>query len=265
MFETAAADGTNVQAHDEGAGRVILIVHPGLDEGSGWAEVAGLLASDYRVLRLRRRQYRFDIGRTHPATIAEEVRDVAAVASAIGEPTLIVGHSSGGVVSLESLLDRPSAYAGAVIYEAPVVTDLPLGSHEANATMKAASDAGKLGKAIQIFTRDVVGVKPLQALAIRAIIVFARCLRKLVPRQVDDSLAISTLGNRLKEYQSIATPVLLLGGDRSPAHLGKRLDSLEAAIPGAERVTIVGHGHSANASAPAELARIVSDFAGRVF
>ncbi len=60
MFGAIAADGTNVQAYDEGVGPVILIVHPGMDDGASWAKVAAGLSDRYRVLRVRRRQYRFD-------------------------------------------------------------------------------------------------------------------------------------------------------------------------------------------------------------
>jgi pimeloyl-ACP methyl ester carboxylesterase len=88
---------------------------------------------------------------------------------------------------------------------------------------------------------------------------------RLVPRQVDDTLAIRALGDRLDAYRGIEVPVLLLGGDKSPDHLARRLDSLDAVIPRAERVTMAGQGHSAHASAPAELARIVDAFARSAF
>ncbi|MCG5220199.1 hypothetical protein [Streptosporangium sp. KLBMP 9127] len=55
--------------------------------------------------------------------------------------------------------------------------------------------------------------------------------------------------------------LLLLGGDRSPAHLGERLDALAGALPRAKRVVLSGQGHSAHASAPAELAATIESFA----
>jgi pimeloyl-ACP methyl ester carboxylesterase len=263
MFEATAVDGTPVEAFDEGSGPVILILHPGLDDGASWAKVATALADRYRVLRLRRRQYRLDLPHPPAATIADEVRDVAAIADSIGTPIVIVGHSSGGVVALEALAALPRVFAGGVIYEAPVVTDLPLGSPEASAAMSAARDAGRPGVAIQVFTRDVVKVPPSSALAIRMLIGFMRKLRALVPRQVDDAEAIVELGDRRGLYATIEPPVLLLGGDSSPAHLGLRLDALEAVIPRTERVTMARQGHAANQTAPAEVARIIDEFARR--
>ncbi|MFI7463321.1 hypothetical protein [Nonomuraea sp. NPDC049646] len=43
------------------------------------------------------------------------------------------------------------------------------------------------------------------------------------PRQIDDLPAIDALGDRRAAYAAIRAPVVLLGGDRSPAHLGARL------------------------------------------
>ncbi|WP_238009730.1 alpha/beta hydrolase [Dactylosporangium sp. AC04546] len=57
--------------------------------------------------------------------------------------------------------------------------------------------------------------------------------------------------------------MLLLGGERSPAHLAERLDALTAAIPHAERVTLPGQGHGANLSAPSAVARVVAGFVSR--
>jgi pimeloyl-ACP methyl ester carboxylesterase len=70
-------------------------------------------------VRLHRRQYRLDIKRA--CSIAQEAEDVLAIARVIGDPVLLVGHSSGGVVALEALAALPSTFAGAVLYEPPVV------------------------------------------------------------------------------------------------------------------------------------------------
>jgi hypothetical protein len=54
-----AADGVGVRAFDQGAGPVILVIHPGLDDGRSWgkapAEVAQVIAAlARRVLPLNR-------------------------------------------------------------------------------------------------------------------------------------------------------------------------------------------------------------------
>jgi pimeloyl-ACP methyl ester carboxylesterase len=56
-----AADGTDVRAVDEGQGPVILVIHPGLDDGRSWGKVTARLSPRFRVVRIARRHYRMDI------------------------------------------------------------------------------------------------------------------------------------------------------------------------------------------------------------
>jgi pimeloyl-ACP methyl ester carboxylesterase len=53
-------------------------------------------------------------------SMAGEVADVLAVASAVHERILLVGHSSGAVVALEAAIASPEAFAGLVLHERPV-------------------------------------------------------------------------------------------------------------------------------------------------
>lgn len=265
MLTTTSADGTEVRAIDEGQGPVILVVHPGLDDGRSWDGVAARLAGRFRVLRLHRRRYRLDLSGDPPCSIAQEATDVVAVAEEVGEPVLLVGHSSGAVVALEALVAVPAAFAGAVLYEPPVVTGPPLGG-DTNMVQRAeaAIAAGRPGRAIAIFHRDLALVSPLAARLVGMVVAVDRRMGALAPRQIDDVAAINRLGVRLDAYARIELPVVLLGGDRSPAHLGERLDALARALPRAEPVVLHGQGHNANRGAPDQVARVVETLADKV-
>lgn len=263
MITATSADGTGIRAFGEGQGRVILVVHPGLDDGTSWGKVAARLSGRFRVVRIVRRQYRLDLPGASPCSIAEEAGDVLALAKVVDEPMLIAGHSSGGVVALEALAASPSTFSGAVLYEPPVVTGPPLGG-EALERAKAAIAAGKPGKAMEIFSRDVVGIPEPFAWLIRPAVAVMPKMRALAPRQVNDLEAIDRLGLRLSLYAQIQTPTVLLGGERSPAHLGERLDALAAAMPHAEKVVLPRRDHSAHIKAPAEVARVIENLAGTI-
>ncbi|WP_229830486.1 alpha/beta fold hydrolase [Actinoplanes ianthinogenes] len=256
----AAGDGTEVLAASDGTGPGIVVLHGGMNDESAWRRVAERLTGRFQVVRMRRRRYRADL--TPPPGLAAEVADTVALARSLGRPVLLVGHSSGAVVALEALLAEPAAFAGAVLYEPPVVTEQPLGG-EAIRRAQAALAAGSPRRAIQIFLRDVVRLPPRTVWPIAALLAMVPRWRWMIPRQIDDNLAIDALGDRRAAYAGIRVPVLLLGGDRSPGHLADRLAALEAAIPGAERTTMPGQGHGANLAAPAEVARIVAGFADR--
>jgi pimeloyl-ACP methyl ester carboxylesterase len=97
-----------------------------------------------------------------PHAIAREVEDIEAVLATLGEPALLVGHSSGGVVALETALRRPPNLAALSLYEPPVAVDRPLGG-AALARARAAVDRGRLGKAMAIHLVDVVEMPWLAA------------------------------------------------------------------------------------------------------
>ncbi|MBE1587819.1 alpha/beta fold hydrolase [Nonomuraea angiospora] len=260
MLITTASDGTQVRAIDEGQGPALLILHPGLDDGRSWGKVAALLTRSHRVVRLHRRQYRQDL--PSPATISQEVQHVLAAARKIGTPVLLVGHSSGAVVALESLVAAPGTFTGAVLYEPPVVIGPPLGGPggEINIRARQAIAAGRPGRALRIFIRDTVRLPAWVAFLSGLFVALSPRLRLLVPHQIDDNEAMDRLGVRLDAYAGIDTPVLLLGGDRSPGHLSERLDALARALPRAERVVLHGQGHSAHAAAPAKVAAAIESF-----
>lgn len=172
---------------------------------------------------------------------------------------LIVGHSSGAVVALEALAALPSSFIGGVLYEPPLRTDGPVGG-AALLSAQAAIAAGRPGKAMQIFTRDMVGLPAWQAGLIRMFVGASPRMRRLAPRQMDDNAALEQLGLRLDLYKEIQAPVLLVGGDKSPAHLGRRLEVLARTVPRTERHVLRGQGHSANLRAPDDLARAIADF-----
>jgi pimeloyl-ACP methyl ester carboxylesterase len=141
MIKVISADGTDVRAWDEGRGPVILIIHPGNDDGTSWRKVAARLSGRFRVVRIVRRQYRLDLPAPCPYSMAREVEDVLALAEVIGEPMVVVGHSSGGVVALEVLAAEPSAFAGAVLFEPPVAIGPPARSAPAAVGRDAVSFA----------------------------------------------------------------------------------------------------------------------------
>jgi pimeloyl-ACP methyl ester carboxylesterase len=253
-MKAMARDGSVAEAVDEGMGTPILVVHGGMGDRSTWAPVTDLLRDRFRTVRLHRRQYRLDLSGP-PVTMAQEVEHVSAVAARLDKP-LLVGHSSGAVLALEALAAEPETYSGAVLYEPPLVIGPPLGG-AAQVAARAAAQAGRPGRAFTIFLRDVVRMPPWIAYAAGFMIGRNREMAARVPRQLDDNDAIDALGLRLDAYAKIDAPVLLMGGDRSPRHLGERLDALERTLPHTRRIVLHGQGHLAEHNAPGRVARAI--------
>jgi pimeloyl-ACP methyl ester carboxylesterase len=155
-FLVPGADDTSITVTEVGRGPAILLLHAGSSDGSSWAVIAAALSERFRVLRFDRFTYRL-----HPPPVGEhamkgEVADVLAIASAVDGPLLLVGHSSGAVVALQSALAAPSRFAGLLLYEPPLAVDEPLGG-DALRRARAALDAGDPDAAMAIHMRDIVG------------------------------------------------------------------------------------------------------------
>lgn len=263
QVRATSADGTPVVAFDEGHGATILIVHPGSSDASSWAPVAAKLSHRFRVVRLQRRLYA--PGRPPPPehTMAAEVGDVLAVCAAVGEPLVLVGHSSGAVVALECALGSPATFAGMLLYEPPVAVDRPLGG-AALRRARAALAAGKPGRAMAIHLRDIVQAPRWLVALVRLLPVWRR-MRAFAPAQISDDAAIEALGVGVARYAEVDVPTCLVGGDRSPANLRERLDALAEVLPRVESVVVLRRqGHAAHLTAPTEVAWVVEDFADAV-
>jgi pimeloyl-ACP methyl ester carboxylesterase len=293
----AGADGRPIPVTEEGHGPAVLLLHSGSADRSSWARVAGALAGRFRVLRFDRWTYRDGHADAVPSgaeTMAAEVADVLAVAAAArrgpaggvrgtpkgcpggtgqisggvprstGERPLLVGHSSGAVVALESALADPSAFRAMVLYEPPVAADEPLGG-EALRRARAALDAGDPDRAITIHMREIAGGGRLMVAGLRRLPPVWQVIRGHAAAQITDDEAIESLGVGLGRYARLDLPVLLLGGGRSPAHLRERLDALAAVLPRLEGMVVLeGQGHMANLRAPGEVARVIAAFADRL-
>jgi pimeloyl-ACP methyl ester carboxylesterase len=93
---------------------------------------------------------------------------------------------------------------------------------------------------------------------------FLPALRRYVSRQLDDTEVINRLGVRLDAYARITVPVLLITGGRSTRSLLERTDALAGVLPRVTRTVMPDQSHGANQRDPAQLARLVAEFADQV-
>jgi pimeloyl-ACP methyl ester carboxylesterase len=260
-FDVASADGARFTVTAVGNGKPILILHPGGSGSSSWRGVATFLAARFRVLLFDRRPYRLS-GEVEPAaTIANEVRDVAAIAEIVGEPMLLVGHSSGAVIALEAALVSPARFAGIVLYEPPVAVSAPLGGEPLTRANEALA-TGDPGRAMKIHLREIAQARSLLVSLVALFPPLWRQMTMFAAGQINDDNELESLGVGIDRYAHVDIPTLLLGGARSPRHLRDRLDALSAVMPHVESVVILKRqGHLANARAPRKVARIIETFA----
>lgn len=281
-LHATAADGTGVHAETEGEGHVILILHPGMDTGKSYAQVAARLARRYQVIRLHRRQYRLDLKTDplhgSPCTIAEEVEHVLALVKTVSTPVLLFGHSSGATVALEALVAEPSSFVGGMIYEPASVIETAEGLRlakdrierdgEVGETLRRARQAlvdGRPGKALGMFTQIATDWPSALANPAAALAALVPTYRQLIPCQIDDLEALERLGVRLDAYSRLNLPVAMVGGERSPDALQQMVAAVADVLPQGERISLSGQGHTCHIRDPHKLADVMETFARRVF
>jgi pimeloyl-ACP methyl ester carboxylesterase len=99
----------------------VVFVHGGAAHAHWWSFIAPLLTSDYRVAAIDLSGHG-DSGRRdlYPRELwAQEVMAVAADAEIEGKP-IIVGHSMGGFVTIQTAAEHGDHLAGAVVLDSPV-------------------------------------------------------------------------------------------------------------------------------------------------
>jgi pimeloyl-ACP methyl ester carboxylesterase len=262
MLTAVAEDGVDVRAIDEGAGPCILIVHGGLSDPSAWSKVAAMLAARFRVVRLHRRRYRLDLDLSE-CSMTDEVKDVRAVAAALGRQFVLVGHSSGAVVALEALAAGLPGAVGAVLYEPPALLHADEFG-EAAARIRTDFDAGRIRPALSGFLRSFVQQPAAASWIAGQVLPSLPGVRDFIKGQVGDAVALNALGPRLDAYRTITRPVVFLTGDRSPKHLQERVRRLAETLPRARVVTMAGQAHGANDVAPELVSHEISRFVAGV-
>ncbi len=262
ILRVGTRDGGLVSAIDEGDGPPILVVHPGASDATSWGGVAGLLADQFRVVRVQRRLYALGAPVTLPHTMAAEAADVLVVADRLDRP-LLVGHSSGAVAALEAALVSPASFSAMVLYEPPLATTSPIAG-EPGRRARAALDAGDPVAAMEIHMRDIVGLPPAVVAAMFALPEARTRFAQVAAAQIADDEALDALGLGIERYGALDVPAVLIEGDGSPAHLRRRLADLAAILPCVEQiVTLPGQGHTAHLTAPDLLADVIRKVAGR--
>jgi pimeloyl-ACP methyl ester carboxylesterase len=260
---TRSADGTEIHAADYGVGKPIVVVHGGMNAAKYWQDTGDLLAPHWRLVVIERRVYGLSGTPKMPHSMAREAEDISAVLTKIGEPAIVVGHSSGAVATLEAALTHPPMLRGILLYEPPIQLDTPLGGN-AQPRMEAALARGDADTALKIFFSDLVQLPPHAVEYMSTSPEFAGGwgeMKRLGPAQAEDNSAIRALPLGIARFRGIDVPALLLRGEDSPKHLHDRLDALKTVLPTTSEATLTGEGHTANLTAPDKLAAVIDKFA----
>jgi pimeloyl-ACP methyl ester carboxylesterase len=251
----SSADGTVIGYRQLGNGPAVLLVHGGMQAAQHLMKLAAALSTEFTVYVPDRRGRGLSGPHGDDYGVTREVEDLRALVAATGA-SRVFGLSSGALVTLRTALAAPGLEAIA-LYEPPlsvngsVPTDWVsrFDREVARGRLAAALVTALKGLAVE----PVLGRFPRFVL-VPLMAIGARLqgngtgddvpIPALIPTLRFDMRLVEEMTDTARDYASLGSRVLLLGGTKSPAYFSVALDELSAAIPHARRITFSGLGHS---------------------
>jgi pimeloyl-ACP methyl ester carboxylesterase len=248
MDAVTSRDGTRIAYWHSGTGPPLLLVHGMVaDHSTTWQFVLSDLARHFTVYAMDRRG-RGDSADALAYDLQREAEDIVAVVKAIAEPVNLLGHSYGGLCSLEAALLTPHLRK-LILYESVPVYGVGVLTLEQIERLDDLLQAKDLeGTLVTMLRYEGMSVGEIEMLRSQPE-AWARRVRnaRTVPREERALTGYTFVPER---YASMRTPTLLLVGAHSPPHEKESAEGLARALPDARIVVLSGQGHLAMYTAP---------------
>lgn len=228
-----------------GDGPPLILLHATLSSSRQLRSLATLLAERHTVISVDRRGSGQNVTDTppEPIDVAVHVDDLAAIVEAQRwEAVVVVGHSYGGCIALETAARRPELVRAVFAYEPPYgpVAPPPVRAEMAEVGRRTleARDGGDLEAAALAFMEGVSGADAVAALSPAA--------RARIGRAAQGAIADATLlGMDPAGLARISCPTRIATGTASAMLYAQIADALTARIAGADHVRVEGLDHLA--------------------
>jgi pimeloyl-ACP methyl ester carboxylesterase len=250
MYNILSTDSTPLGCEVAGSGQPLVLVHGTGGSATRWKPVMPQLAERFKVYAMDRRG-RGESGDGPDYSLAREVADVAAVVDSIGEPVYLLGHSFGGLCSLEAGLLTPNLKK-LILYEPPIpVTGVSAPSLDTNLIERLEALVAQDDRAgvLLTFVEEVLRMGPEAREAYKASPAWPGRLAAAhtLPREMR---AQGKYKFEAERFKNLNVPTLLLLGGASPERFQAATDVLKSALPNSQTVILPGQGHIAMDTAP---------------
>lgn len=230
-------DGTRLAYYTIGTGPAVIVVPGAMARAKDYTTFAQALASDFTVHILERRGRGLSGPQGENYSITRECEDVATL-QAKTKASYMVGHSFGGLVSLETARRNP-AITKLAVYEPGVSIDGSIPIDWADAYQQKLRD-GQLDDAFIVFTK---AMNPQSRKTPNWLLklILPRVLgkegmeeaRKQLPANLREHQEVARLDNSYGNYKEVTAQTLLLFGGKSPDSTRHTIDRLTQTLPSA--------------------------------
>ncbi len=257
MQKAISKDGTVIGFWKSGTGPPLLLVHGTTADHSRWSPISPSFGQHFTLYAMDRRG-RGGSGDSPEYDIMREAEDIAAVVEAIGEPVFILGHSYGGVCSLEAslLTDRVSRL---ILYEPTIPAGLPLYPSGVSDRIQTLIDSSRLEAGLVVFFREVVSMTEQELDAYRQLPVW-KVRIQLTPTIPREMVLDRTYSFDTEKFTDFRVPTMLLLGGDSPPIFQKAIELVDSTLPNNQVVILPGQKHIAMDTNPELFAKEVMHF-----
>lgn len=160
-MKRAPVSGGELEYEIRGNGEPVLLIH-GAHIAASYLPLMGETALErYRLIRYHRRGFANSTKHVGPFTVEQQARDALALLNHLGtDRAHIVGHSGGGVISLQLAIDAPEAVHSLTLLEPALGGMVPSGAELRQSIGKASQlyQEGDPAGAVDVFMRAIVGL-----------------------------------------------------------------------------------------------------------
>lgn len=246
---SARIGGLAVYYRRQRSGDRVVFVHGSMDRSASFIKVIRRLPA-IDAVRYDRRGYGRSLDVALAETVDEQVEDLVAMLG--GRPSVLVGHSMGGLLALMVAERYPALVRSMVVFEAPMPwTDWWPTDSAGGAAVRASMTEGA-DKAAEMFMRRMIGDARWEKLPPST-----KVARRSEGKALISELRAVRSGIAPYDATLVRAPLVIGSGTASDAQHQRGAETLRALVSTAELVRIEGAGHGAHASHASDFAKLV--------
>ena len=251
-----SADKTAIAFDRVGSGPPLILVVGAFNTRATTGPLAAALQERFETLNYDRRG-RGESGDTPPYSVEREIEDLDALIAEAGGSSAVFGYSSGANLALKAAANG-SAITKLALYEPPLLIDEshPRPPADLPARLAELIAAGRRGDAVELYQTRAVGI-PEDVVAQLRHAPFRPALEAIAHTLAYDATIIGSRTLPTELIASIATPTLVIDGEKSPPVMRNAARAVADALPNGRRCTLAGQTHDIS---PEATAAVLEDF-----
>jgi pimeloyl-ACP methyl ester carboxylesterase len=269
-----SVNGYDMAYVENGSGRPLIMVHGALSDYRTWSAQMEPLGRSNRAVAVSLRHYfpeRWE-GKAGSFSWKQHVADAIAFIKTLNAgPVDLIGHSRGGLVAFEVARDQPSLLRNLILAEPGLILDetgFGVALQDNAAARTAANErAARVKSALNRFEGgDIDGGLEIYIDAIGGAGTWKNLTEAQRQMFRDNAWTIKGMEEEQRrpvncqELEALTMPVLLVGGEKSPARYGQILTVIEPCLKQRSRVTVPNASHGMHRMNPAAFNSFVVQF-----